>query len=104
MKQPLSTAGITTRKTLPFPGMGDMGHLAEAEVRVGGRKVSLLLSSTLDPLAHPPVGFSRARTFAGQLSWCRWPLRSWSCRWWCHHWDLPRRMGTVPGRTPASGQ
>lgn len=48
-KQPLPPASITTRKTLPFPGVGDMGQLAEAEVRVGVGKVSLLLSSTLDP-------------------------------------------------------
>lgn len=99
-----SDGDITTRKTLHFPGVGDMGRLAEAEVRVGGRKVSLLLSSTLEPPAHPAEGFSRARTSAGRLSWCRWPPRSWSCRWWCHHWDLPRRMGTAPGRTWASGQ
>lgn len=52
----------------------------------------------------PTEGFSRARTSADQLSWCRWPPRSWSCRWQCHHWHLPRRMGTAPGRRAASGR
>lgn len=76
----------------PWQGLGD---------RVGGREVSLAPGNTLDPFAHPLMGLSRVRTSAGRLSWCRWLMRSWSCRCWCRHWDLAQRTGTAPGRTLA---